>query len=128
MRQPALGPWLAVGVLALAVGGGCTRCACRSGLRRPEVAAVPVVPTPQPAPMAPVAEVAPMDPPAVVEAVPAHPPAAPAPDPNVVQSGHALPPFPELKEELARRLPAQQDAAAGLAHAPDYSWLTGELQ
>jgi hypothetical protein len=46
-----------------------------------------------------------------------------------VQSGHALPPFPELKEELARRLPgAQAGAAAGLAHAPDYSWLTGELQ
>jgi hypothetical protein len=148
MRQPALGPWLAVGVLALALGGGCTRCACRSGLRRPEFAAVPAVPTPQPvvvgrlapppsavesptvapSPMAPVAEVVPMDPPAVAQAVPSLPPAAPTPDPDVVQSGHALPPFPELKEELARRLPTQQDAAAGLAHAPDYSWLSGELQ
>src|SRR5207245_5972 len=54
---------------------------------------------------------------------------APPPDPSVVQSGHALPPFPELREELARQLPGLQSAdAAGPAHAPDYGWLTGELQ
>src|SRR5262249_38387188 len=81
-----------------------------------------------PPPMAPVAEVTPMEPPAVAEATPP-PPATPTPDPDVVQSAHALPPFPELREELARRLPTLQDVAATpYAHAPDYSWLTGELQ
>jgi hypothetical protein len=150
MRQPSLRPYLAVGVVGFVLAAGCTRCACRSGATHVE-ASVPAVPTPRPivvgpslqaavavepppvanapAPMAPVEEAAPLTPPAVSGPFPAAANATPAPDQDVVQSSHDLPPFPELKQELARRLPAlQQGDAGGAAHAPDYGWLTGELQ
>lgn len=151
MRQPALGPGFAVGVLGLALLTGCraTRpCAGSPTAPCPDAAVAAAPPTgSHPAPLSESAGTTVQKPPTSeptpdasagemttvrkpTESASSETPAVVPPEPagdSVVPSSHDRV-FLEVKEELERlRCGSEPSENPARAHAADYSWLVGEL-
>jgi hypothetical protein len=142
MTRLKLRRWLGVSLLGFILALGCNQAQRRGGpsMRSAPAGSVVMMPAMPRAPVAvatsPIVEpVAPVAPEVVVKQTEPEPPPV---DPEsvhtrpinqeTVQIGYANPLFGAKEEGVPRRSFADVTANPGFGHAPDYSWLTGELQ